>query len=141
MMTCAPLIMTLDPFCLQTGLIYASHEIGKPLLCLCSCVRRVTIVQMNRITLPVDTDVEHLDEYRKAHRKVDVTLRNVNIEGFDDQIQADEKQKTQRQHFDRRMFRHEAANRRGEPHHEGDRYHHRTDHYPDVINHSDRSDN
>ena len=57
-----------------------------------------------------------------------------------DQRDADHEQERKRQHLDRRMRRHEAADGAGEHHHQADRHDHRGDHHRDLAHHAHRGD-
>ena len=57
------------------------------------------IVQLHwrRRLFATHTDVDHLDEHRKRHAAVDITLRNLLSETFGDQRHADQQQEGERQ--------------------------------------------
>src|SRR5688572_31340002 len=70
----------------------------------CARTRRSTLLrdrllQVDRRALPADAQVDHLDEDREAHGEVDVALRDVLLEAFADQRDADQQQEAERQHL------------------------------------------
>ena len=71
----------------------------------------VALLQVHGLRLAPQPQVDHLDEHREAHREVDVALRNVLFEAFEQQRHPDQQQERQRQHLHRRMPVHEGADR------------------------------
>src|SRR4051812_17796784 len=53
-------------------------------------LRPIRIVELHWCGRPAHAEVDHLDKHRKAHREVDVALRNVHPESLADERDADE---------------------------------------------------
>ena len=85
--------------------------------------------------------VEHFHKKRECHREICVASRNMKTETFGDEVYADQKQKTEREHFDRWMTFDETAHRVCEDHHDYHRQDHSNDHDGNLIDHPDSSDN
>ncbi len=58
-----------------------------------------------------EINIEHFNGEAKNHGKIDIALIDVLSEAFGQEHNADENQKTEREHFDRRMFFNESADR------------------------------
>ena len=87
-----------------------------------------------------DFQIEHFDEERERHREIGVASGNVKAETFGDEVYADEKEKTEREHLDGWMTFDEAAYRVGEDHHDDHRQDYSDDHDGNLIDHPDSSD-
>src|SRR3712207_6549422 len=102
---------------------------------------RVALVQLNgsRPGLPTapDPEVEELDEDGEAHREVDVTLRDVLVETFEEEGEADQQEEAQGEHLHRRVSVDEAAHGLGGDQHHKDGYGDGRDHHGDLIDHAD----
>src|SRR3712207_6071563 len=102
---------------------------------------RVALVQLNgsRPGLPTapDPEVEELDEDGEAHREVDVTLRDVLVETFEEEGEADQQEEAQGEHLHRRVAVDEAAHGLGGDQHHQDGDGDGGDHHGDLIDHAD----
>src|SRR5437773_720866 len=85
-------------------------------------------------------DVQALHADGKGHREVDVAFRDFLVKAFGHERAADEQQKTQGKHFQRRMFLDKIADAPGEDEHEHQRDDDRGNHYPELTRHADRRD-
>ena len=101
---------------------------------------RVGLVEMDGFRSLADPEVDHLHEHRESHREVDVALRNVLLEAFEDERHADQQQEAEREHLHGRVLLHERADRLGRGHHDADRDHHGGDHHPQLVDHADGGD-
>src|SRR3546814_9247515 len=68
--------------------------------------------------LAADPQVDHFDEHRERHRRVDVALRDVLAEAVGDQHKADHDQEAQREYLHRGVALDELADGPGEREHE-----------------------
>jgi Na+/H+-dicarboxylate symporter len=87
-----------------------------------------------------DTDIQHLDDDRKCHREVRISLRDVLPDSLCHEVGADQDEKAQGQHLDRWVPVHEVADRSGGHQHDAQRDHVRRDHDRYLIHHPDRGD-
>src|SRR5690606_40250974 len=76
----------------------------------------------------------------ESHGKVDVPLRDVLFEPFDDERDADQQEEAQRQDLHRRVTVHERTNRPRRDHHHADRDDHGGDHHRDLVHHPNCGD-
>lgn len=84
--------------------------------------------------------IEHFHEQRECHGEIGVPLWNMKAQAFGDEVDADKKEKTQREHFNGGMPSDEAAYGTSENHHHNYRQNDRDNHHRDFIDHSDRGD-
>lgn len=49
---------------------------------MCGAIGGVSLVQRNRLRFFAQPEIDHLHEYRKSHRKIDVAFWNMHIEPF-----------------------------------------------------------
>src|SRR4051812_45841898 len=91
--------------CAKTGIAMAAAAARvRTALCMIgfSSIGSIRLAQTQRGSLAPGAQVDHLDEDREAHRKVNVALRNVLIEAFEQQREPDQQQEAERQHLHRR---------------------------------------
>ena len=101
---------------------------------------RIGLMQLDRKSGFANSDIEDFNKYGEAHCEVDVTLRNVLPKTVSDQCDAYQQKETKSQHLNGWMAFDKAANGPGKEHHEDDRYNDSSDHYRNVVDHSDGSD-
>ena len=97
-------------------------------------------MQLNRGGGFANPDIKDFDEYGEAHRKVNVTLRNVLAKAICDQGDADEEKEAKGEHLHGRMAVYKTADRPGEKHHEDHSQDDCRDHDGDVVDHTDGGD-
>jgi hypothetical protein len=84
------------------------------------------------------TQVQQLDEERKAHRKVDVALGDSLVKPVQHQRKANQQQEAERQHLDGWVALDERADRPSGDQHDAHRDGHGPHHHPELVHHSHR---
>src|SRR5215208_4397098 len=98
------------------------------------------LMEMDRLALLAQSQVEDLDHDGEGHRKVDVPLRNMLSKSLGEERHPDQEEEAQRQNLHGWMAIHEIRQRLGCAEHDADRDHYRDHRNRDVGRHPDRGD-